>query len=300
MVRELSIVRHAWESLKPIQLDAADTINVERHISNLFELYPKNNDGGEFDHSYSSVASGSQYGSLSLRESPQRSRSFPQTLVSPISPGFTSIPDPPRVGLPDTSETKEAIVDTGTQQSDVPYSPGLIGSPVSTQSQDYLEPVTPAVSFESISPARSRKPPLATPLEKGKYRWKRFGSRKESAGTSGDTSLLPPVTSEPQLEEISLKALIGVPKKNAKLKGSRSINVMLSQNSTYSLFWTSTSIYLWDVGTSPPTLSRTLSTESTCVLAAATKVHLAYIMGTRDQKLTVSLRSSQTTRFPFH
>lgn len=45
---------------------------------------------------------------------------------------------------------------------------------------------------------------------------------------------------------------------------------------------------MWDIGLSPPVLGRAVATESTCVLAAVTKVHLAYIIGTRGQKLTVS------------
>jgi hypothetical protein len=38
---------------------------------------------------------------------------------------------------------------------------------------------------------------------------------------------------------------------------------------------------------------RAIATESTCLLAALTKVHLAYIIGTRDQKLTVSISKLQ-------
>jgi hypothetical protein len=70
-------------------------------------------------------------------------------------------------------------------------------------------------------------------------------------------------------------------------RSAKKVNVYLSENSTNALFWTQASIHLWDVGTSPPTIKRAISTESTCVLAAVTKAYLAYIVGNRDQKLTV-------------
>jgi hypothetical protein len=90
-----------------------------------------------------------------------------------------------------------------------------------------------------------------------------------------------------RIEEISLKSLTNANKNSGRGKSSKSINVYLSQNSTYGLFWTQPSINIWDVGTSPPSFMRAISTESTCVLAAVTRLHLAYIIGTRDQKLTV-------------
>jgi hypothetical protein len=137
---------------------------------------------------------------------------------------------------------------------------------------------------------RSRTVPVAAPPEKGKSKWRsKFGSRKESSGVSGDTSSLSSATLESQrLDEISLKPLTSISKNNAKGKGVKRINVYLSQNSTYALFRNPFSIYIFDIGVSPPTIGRAISTESTCLLAAVTKVHLAYVIGTRDQKLTVS------------
>jgi len=82
---------------------------------------------------------------------------------------------------------------------------------------------------------------------------------------------------------------MGSSKSSSRGKHGKNINVYLSQNSTHALFWTQPSIHILDVGTSPPSIIRAVSTESTCVLAAITKVHLAYIIGTRDQKLTVSV-----------
>jgi hypothetical protein len=85
-----------------------------------------------------------------------------------------------------------------------------------------------------------------------------------------------------------LKSLASSSKASFRGKSAKNINVYVSQNSTYALFWTQTAINIWDVGNSPPFLGREIATDSNCVLAAVTKVHLAYIIGTRDQKLTVS------------
>jgi hypothetical protein len=94
-------------------------------------------------------------------------------------------------------------------------------------------------------------------------------------------------TDSQKFEEISLKSLTNAAKNSGRGRSSKNINTYLSQNSTYALFWTQPSIHIWDVGTSPPCFRRAISTESTCILAAVTRVHLAYIIGTRDQKLTV-------------
>jgi hypothetical protein len=96
-----------------------------------------------------------------------------------------------------------------------------------------------------------------------------------------------------RLEEISLKNLTTVPKGAVRGKSGKTINVQLSQNSSHALFWTQPSIHILDMATSPPIVIRAVLTESTCVLAAVTKVHLAFIIGTRDQKLTVRILLSQ-------
>lgn len=154
--------------------------------------------------------------------------------------------------------------------------------------------MTSSISFEPAPLVRSRTVPVVAPPEKGKSSWRsKFGSRKDSFKASGDTSSLSSTTLESQrLDEISLKSLASAPKVSVRGKSAKNINVYLSQNSTFALFWTQASIHIWDVGTSPPTMVRAIATESTCLLAALTKVHLAYIIGTRDQKLTVSILSS--------
>jgi hypothetical protein len=284
MVREVSIVRHTWEMLKPLEPNA-DTINVERHLPTQFQLASPKVETGIFHPGYGNVLHGGQRGSSS-RGSPERSRSIP------MSPGYHGLLDAPRMDSMDTSNSKEVvagIVKLDSQKSEAPFSPDLVGSPVSSQTR--LAPSASIVSFDPVPLVRSRTVPVVAPPDKGKSKWRsKFGSRKESSGPSGDTSSLSSATLESQrLDEISLRELTSASKKHSKGKGPKSINVYLSQNSTYALFWTPFSIYIWDIGMSPPTLGRAIATESTCVLAAVTKVHLAYIIGTRDHKLTVSL-----------
>jgi hypothetical protein len=142
---------------------------------------------------------------------------------------------------------------------------------------------------EAVVHQSTRTIPLVAPTEKGKSRWrsKLTGARKASFGASADTSSLSSTALEAQrLEEVPLKGLSSASKITVRGKGAKNVNVVLSQNSTNALFWAQPSIHVWDVGTSPPTMIRAISTESTCVLAAVAKVYLAYIIGTRDQKLT--------------
>lgn len=282
MVREVSIVRHLWEMLKPLEPNA-DTINVERHLPTQFQLAPPKVETGLFPSGYGNIIG--QRGSSS-RGSPERSRSIP------MSPGYHNILDQPRMNSLDMTNSNEVvaseIIKLDRHKSDAPFSPDLVGSPGPSQAR--LEPSASIVSFEPVPPVRSRTVPVVAPPDKGKSKWRsKFGSKKESSGASADTSSLSSATLESQrLDEISLAALTTPSKKNSKGKGPKSVNVYLSQNSTYALFWTPPSIYIWDLGMSPPTLGRAISTESTCVLAAVTKAHLAYVIGTRDQKLTVS------------
>jgi hypothetical protein len=170
-----------------------------------------------------------------------------------------------------------------------PFSPDSLIS--RALSQPRIEPKSSTISFEPTPAplAGSRTVPVVAPPEKGKSSWRsKFGSRKDSFKASGDASSISSTTLESQrLDEISLKSLASATKVPVKGKSAKNINVYLSQNSSFALFWTQSSILIWDVGPSPPTMVRAIATESTCLLAALTKVHLAYIIGTRDQKLTV-------------
>ncbi|KAL1844143.1 hypothetical protein VTJ49DRAFT_4995 [Mycothermus thermophilus] len=136
--------------------------------------------------------------------------------------------------------------------------------------------------------------PLVTPppaaKSRSKWRLKFAQAKKSPAPTSGDSSSLSSTALETQrLDEISLAPLISSHKAGPRGKSSKNINVYLSDNSTLGLFWTQFMIHVWDIGASPPALVRAIAPESTCILAAAGRVHLAYIIGTRDQKLTLKV-----------
>ena len=222
--------------------------------------------------------------------------------LSPLSHGFRQISDAPQTGFPppgnlrsiDTAVRADAQRTAEARQAwngstESPFSPNSVVAHVVDQPRIKSSTVS-AVSFEPASVHKGRTLQSATQPEKGKSRWrsKLSGSGKGSSRGLGDTSSLSSTTLESQrLEEISLKSLARAAKNSTTGKTAKNINVCLSQNSTSALFWTQSSIHIWDVGTSPPTMSRAISTESACVLAAVTRCFLTYIVGTRDQKLTV-------------
>jgi hypothetical protein len=298
MMREVSLVRNIWELLKPLEPNA-DTINVERHLPNQFQQSaPRADSGTFFNSSYSVLTAGHRPPNVEIASprhaSPGRNRLTPHPLLSPVSPGYRQMSDTSKVEPSEAAFSKESnSIEPQRSNSETsrPFSPGTVGSPGSNHTR--FEHSVSTVSFEPVPPSRSRTVPLVQPPDKGKSKWRsKFGSRKESAGASAsiDNSSLSSSTLEGQrLEEISLKELTIVSKKNSKGKTSKCINVALSQNSSYALFWTQSSIYIWDIGMSPPILGRAIATDSTCVLAAVSKVHLAYIIGTRDQKLTLRI-----------
>lgn len=317
LAREVSVVRDTWDRLKPLESNA-DTINVERHLPTQFQLSsPKLDASMAFHAGYSNILGGenSRIYDPEPPYSPPASRSMfpgspfseqassvpPQSLISPqtpYSPKFGHKTDTPHVEhTPPEDFTSSDGLCIDTTESGMPKTllSGDVETPLSPAfsqgSQSRLQSVS-SVSFETEALTRRRTVPLVAPPEKRKSRWrsKLTGSRKESTKPStGDSSSLSSTTLESQrLEEFSLKSFAASPKASARGKIGKNINVYLSQNSTYALFWSQTTINVWDIGNSTPILGRAIATESNCLLAAVTKVYLAYIIGTRDQKLTVS------------
>jgi hypothetical protein len=312
-MREISLARNIWDLLKPLEPNS-DTTNVERHITPQFQLSPpKVETSMPFHGGYGNIpgvgqkppdvdSSSSPQGNSGLSSmSPERSKPIPQALASPTSTGgFRQRLDTPQTefSLDDFTSSDGASYFNAPQNGepsqnppvygvDVPLSPAPSLNPRAT-SQSRLNSVS-TVSFDPESSlSRSRTLPIVSPIERGKSKWrsKLSTSRKESK-VSGDSSSLSSTTLEAQkLEEISLKSLTTA-SKGSRGKPAKNIHVGLSQNSTYALFWTQASISIWDYSTSTAILGRTVLTESNCVLAAVTKLYLAYIIGTRDQKLTV-------------
>jgi hypothetical protein len=320
MMREMSLARHTYDLLKPLEGNA-DTINVERHLPTQFHLGPPKAESGMlFTPGYGNILAGARRRSQEAdpvsqqqvrsnfqgSSSEDRSRSISHSLMTPAgpsSPGFRNRLDTPLTEFSSdnlTSSDGATHMDTQkfpetpsttTPVQETPFSPDSIGTRQVYQ-QPRIERTTSAISFDPVPQLRSRTMPVgqqAADKSKTGWRSKLTRSRKESYKPSGDTSSLSSTTLESQrLEEISLKSLTTVSKGSSRGKSGKNINVYLSQNSTHALFWTQASIHILDVGNSPPTIIRAISTESTCVLAAVTKVHLAYIIGTRDQRLTVS------------
>ncbi|KAH8591066.1 hypothetical protein B0O99DRAFT_520251 [Bisporella sp. PMI_857] len=319
MMREITLARHTWDILKPLESNA-DTINVERHLPTQFLLGPPKPESGiVFSPGYNNIIGNQSqrpqeidpvsppqtrsglHGSISE----ERSRSMSQSLLTPGSPGFRQKLDTPRTEFSSenltcsdgpTQDSSKVVEPPSTTETvmEVPFSPDTVGSRQAHQ-QPRIERTTSNIAFEPVPTLRSRTVPVLSQPDKSKSSWftrsKLTRSRKESSHKhSGDTSSLSSTTLESQrLEEISLKSLISSSKTSRSGRGGKTVNVCLSQNSTYALFWTQPSIHILDVGTSPPTIMRAVATESACVLAAVTKVHLAYIIGTRDQKLTLRI-----------
>lgn len=311
----MSLARQTWECLGSFQPDA-DTINVERHLPTQFQLGPpKQENASLLPPGYVSMPG---VGPERPREpgvfaSPHTGKSalasptfmdlpgpaYPGP-VSPQTPSFyqTSMPLRSEPSRPDTSGDPRRRATEETEPAFAPLDHSFLTEPppFSHDSPGFRR----QLGQEDPAPVHTpRTVPLVASPEKGKSKWRLFaGSKKAPAPSAGDSSSLSSTTLEGQkLDEISLSALLGTQKPHSRGKPSKSVNVYLSQSSTLVLFWTQLLIHIWDVGTSPPTIVRAIMPESTCILAAVAKMHLAYVIGTRDQKLTVRERSHDLPSF---
>ena len=295
MMREILTVRHAWDTLKPLESNF-DTTSVERHLTSQFQLSaPKVEAGIPLHSNYN----GSPSNHIVSPISPDRSRSISNTLISPSSPGIPEILETPQIekshaeGLlciegaghhSDSAETVDPLDTTSIAPSDLATATTLQTSAAPSESAVSLLSSRVSIPTHTLSHIH------AAPTERRSSKWKLKinSSKKASTKSSGDSSSLSSHTLESQkLEEISLKSLLNTT--HAAVRGrnaKNAVNVAVSQNSTYVLFWTQACINIWDVRTSSPLLGREIMTESSCLLVAATNEHLAYMIGTRD-KLTV-------------
>ena len=321
LAREAPLARRAWELLRPLEPDA-DTINVERHLPAKFQLAPPKFDGGLFAPGYGNALNAADQ-RPPARERPRVDSSASADrarLVSPLSPQSSGLPQPPfsfhaEVFSPDDqaeqgkrgqdytplqAHAQDHAQDTAYLHLDPNLPADPSGSSQFRGSHSHsgadLSPIMSPTESTALSSSRTA-PLINTPPEKGKSKWrlKFAGTRKPSIGTSADSSSLSSTALEAQkLEEIPLGSLCSVSKSAARGKSSKNVHVELSKSSSLALFWTQLSIHVWDVGVSPPIMTRSIPTESTCILATVAKLHLAYVIGTRDQKLTVlnSLLSS--------
>ncbi|OJD21078.1 hypothetical protein ACJ73_07583, partial [Blastomyces percursus] len=303
MAREIQLARRTWNLLSHLESNA-DTISVERHLPTQFLLPPPKAEAGNSFPSYNNLASpvsptsqeiDSPHFTRPMFAASDRSSAAPFTPSSPFTTVIRHKFDTPRTEF-SPMDSLTAINET----EDNTLRPGSISeSRASRSSHDYsaqgaslprIDKTMTTATFESIPFVRSRTLQSSGSPDKRKSGWRKLtGTRKESISASGDTSSLSSSLLESQrLDEIPLKSLVNA-MKSTKGRFTKNINVYLSQNSTFALFWTQTTIHVWDVGTSPPTMKRAFSTASTCLLAAVTKMHLAYVIGTRDNKLTLRI-----------
>jgi hypothetical protein len=310
LAREVPTARQTWELVEPLRPDA-DTVNVERHLPTQFQLTPpKLETSGLFPIGYANVlgVGSERHRELGGFTSPypvKQGLPSPTFIGDPNSPGQPGLvspqsPSPYQPSVPLRSEPsrqdvsgdskKKALDDTEPAFAHLDSS-FLTDPPPFSRDSPVLR--RQAAAEEATSIHTPRTVPLVTSNEKGKSRWrlKFTGAKKPPVGASAaDSSSLSSTALEAQrLEEIPLSALLSTQKTHTRGKLSRNINVYLSHNSTFGLFWTQLLIHVWDVGTSPPTMMRAILPESTCILAAVGRVHLAYVIGTRDQKLTVRI-----------
>lgn len=304
LAREVSIARRTWELLQPLRPDA-DTINVERHLPTQFQLgLPKVETSGGFRQVYGSDRTyNPEVFALSSAGKPGLVSSTFGDPATASHPGPVSAQSPrpqPRPSIPLRSEPSHPDVPVDQKKETAPDKTEPTFAPLDSRFLTDPPPFLrdPSVfrrqtgAEEALSTHTQKTVPMATSPEKGKSKWrlKFTTSKKAPMGTSGDSSSLSSTALEAQkLEEISLSALLSTQKAHARGKLSKNINVHLSQNSTLALFWTQHLIHVWDAGTSPPTMMRAILSESTCILATVARTRLAYIIGTRDQKLTVRL-----------
>ncbi|KAL2024840.1 hypothetical protein VTK56DRAFT_5661 [Thermocarpiscus australiensis] len=300
LAREVSLARQTWELVQPLRPDA-DTINVERHLPTQFQLGPPKPDaGGLFLPDCGSSEIPREPEALSSPGPRKQMLASPSSvdLAAPAYPGLVSPQSPTPYQPPILLRTEPSRADLpadlkkkGLEETDpalAQWDPGFSTEPppFSRDSPAFRR----QTGTDEVHPVQaSRTVPLVVPPDKGKSRWRLFSiSKKAPPATTGDSSSLSSTALEAQkLEEISLSALISTSKGHARGRASKSVHVHLSHNSTLALFWTQSLIHVWDVGTSPPMMVRAMLPESTCILAAVAKMHLAYVIGTRDQKLTL-------------
>ena len=323
-MREVSIARQTWDTLKPLEPNP-DTINVERHLRTQFQLTPPKFENmpqntsygslvGRGDHSPSDPDLYSQRPSTSAYSNqPQEPRSISQTLLTPQVASIRQILDehqqdlqPPENATFNSSEGTthshsdgQKTFETQTVQTSIMDQPPLSSDPLvspamSTFSYNFPRP-TPspsAQSFDSRTLVNPRTAPtISAPKTKKASLFSRLQSKREAPPMPSEAHSSSRLASmQETIEEISLTSLISVPKsllRSKTAKTIRDVNVYLSQNSPHALFWSQSFIHILDIKSSPAKVIQALATDSTCVQAAVTRVHLAYIVKSQDQKLTV-------------
>lgn len=308
VARELPLARKVWELLHPLQVNA-DSVGAERHMSNSFQIGSPDTEPHDL-FSYSTFTSGLG-GNIPMTldaELMPAQRMPPATGVAPSIMGLSSNNSlGPSYSVPKKENALLAHIRpwmTANPPAQRDISPEL--NPDSSYSQQGRDSVAEFPYF-SIETASSGRPSMAdqssisspapprpqTVADKARRSWKvplPFQSTKRPLPTvSGETSSIASNhIDEYPIEEIPLGGLFGAGlKTSAKTKAVAGVHVALSQSSTYGLLWGQCMIHVWDLSTTPPSQVRTIPTESGCILAAVGRRYVAYVIGSRGQKLTV-------------
>lgn len=317
--RELLLAKQTWRLLSSL-ISNTETVNFERHLPTQFNVVPEKYTAQSTWGPYSPSAADQRRSDPEIHPPPfsrldlTRAHSSDTEKAThgllwsgpgPLSPNSVDLLQADTPSRSDGStfvvgridSTKDTILDVSPKHEPVTSMETAIPAhEIHIPRRGSLAPsdTTPlALSpTESTSPKPVRPSLVKQPTAKrAKSKWMTFGSKKKvAAGATGDSSSISSTALEGQrLEEVPLDALANMLKTSSRGRGSRNINVQLSQNSSLALFWTQSLLQICDVGTSPPTMVKTIPTDSTCIAAAIAKVHVAYVIGSRDKRLTVSI-----------
>ncbi|EFE38399.1 WD40 repeat protein [Trichophyton verrucosum HKI 0517] len=257
LAREIPLIRETWELLNDVEYNA-DPPSELRHFSPPYQLFPpKVRDVNKYTLRFDSGKTD--------RRSPTTA-----TSISPVSP-----------------DTRHAFEDIHNQE----HSLGSITEVVSPDAEISRQHLTNTSDHSAHNGSEThRKQPVKIADIHRTASQHSVSPPRLGTSTSGDASSHSSGSMENQRpEEICLKNLTSAAKSQGKGKVSKLMNVSLSQNSTNALFWMPSTIQVWDVGVTPAAVTRIIPTEGSCLLAAVTKRYLAYIVGSKDQKLTLRI-----------
>ncbi|EGX93559.1 hypothetical protein CCM_04933 [Cordyceps militaris CM01] len=305
--RELPLARKVWELLSPLQVNA-DSVNVERHMSNSFQFASPDTEPHDI-FSYSSFTTGLG-GNVPITLDPDNLPPQPPSVAKETAPSMMDQSSNNSLGPSYSISKKEnsllahirpwIAADPPRRDMSAEIGPGESHSQQGSSSVAGVS----YFSIDTISSGKpsSREPPKTTPAtqnppqspDKARQRWRvpiPFASAKRPLPTvSGESSSSSNQVDEQPMEEIPLIGLLGsVLKTAAKTKAAAAVHVALSQNSAYGLLWSQSTIHVWDLGTTPPSQIRTITTESTCILATVGRRYVAYVIGSREQRLTLRI-----------
>ncbi|KAJ3489895.1 hypothetical protein NLG97_g5902 [Lecanicillium saksenae] len=304
VARELPLARKVWELLHPLQVNA-DSVSAERHMSNGFQIGSPDTEphdlftystftsglGGNIPMTLDSELMPAHAQSIARDTAPSimgqssnnslgPSYAMPKkenALLAHIRPWMTANPSTQRNASPEINPSSSHSQQGRESSAEFPYfsiETASSGRPSMADQSSISSPAPPRQQMASEKVRRSWKMPLG------------FSSSKRPLPTvSGETSSITSnQVDERPMEEIPLNGLFdsGL-KTSAKTKAIANLHVALSQNSSYGLLWGQSMIHVWDLSTTPPNQIRTISTESTCILATVGRRYVAYVMGSRDQ-----------------